>query len=71
MHTLVVSTIVIAHLNRPILNLHQALSSYQGIISLHGVRSEKVIVASKSEVRKHKAKMAEQIMSEVIMKAVA
>ena len=49
--------VIIAHLNKSILNLYQALSSYQGMISLHGVRSQKVKVAKvshKSENTKQK-----------------
>ena len=44
--------------------------SYQGKIALHGVRSQKVKIA-KVKYKSDKQKMAEQIMSEAISKAVA
>ena len=46
------------------------LLSYQGMISLHAVRSQKIKVAKVSH-KQSKEKMAEQIMNEAIMKSVA
>ena len=40
-----------AYIIKTILNIHQALSSYQGMILLHGVRSQKVKVAIVNQVK--------------------